>query len=161
MNANTNEALAATLNGLVVTLKCSEEGFRGAAIRFTNPKLGDQFITYACERERFASEFQDMVANLGGKPELSGSTACAIHLGWQRLKDSTHGIDDLGILAEAQNGETSVAEYLRCTIAKGLPDEVQEIVEAQLEDVVASRDHLKELQENVVIVAGKPTAKTD
>ncbi len=160
-NPPENLTLAATLNGLVATLKCSEEGFRAAATRFTNPKLGDQFMAYAYERERFASQFQDLVADLGGIAVLSGSTANAIHRGWQHLKDALKGIDDLGVLAEAEAGETSVAAYLQNAMGKGLPDDIDEILESQIEDILAERDHIKELQGRVVMVAGLRTAKID
>jgi uncharacterized protein (TIGR02284 family) len=160
-NASANLTLAATLNGLIATLKCSEEGFRGAAKRFLNPKLRETFVFYALERERFASEFQDLVANLGGVAELNGTTACAVHRDWQNLKDAIQGINDLGILAEAEVSETSIAKYLQDAISGGIPDNIREMLESQIEDILKARDHITELQTHVVTVAGQPTAKTE
>ena len=160
-NPAANLTLAATLNGIVATLKCSEEGFRGAAKRFLNPKLTETFMFYAFERQRFASEFQDLVANLGGIAELKGTISCALHRGWLNLKDTIEGMNDLGILAEAEVGETSVADHLQEVCSSGLPDNIREMLEPQIEDILKDRDYIKELQTQVVMVAGHPTAKID
>src|SRR5689334_7144553 len=96
------DKITAVLNDLVETSKDGEKGFRTAAEDTKNPELKKIFMRRADDCAKGASDLQQIVMHIGGKPEEGGSVAGAMHRGWVDLKSKVTGRDDLAILEECE-----------------------------------------------------------
>ena len=76
------------LNDLIETSKDGENGFRSAAEDAKSAELKATFLRRAEDCAKGASELQQLVFRMGGKPEQGGSVAGAMHRGWMDLKAS-------------------------------------------------------------------------
>ena len=83
------------LNDLIETSKDGENGFRSAAEDAKSAELKATFLRRAEDCAKGASELQQLVARMGGKPEQGGSVAGAMHRGWMDLKAKVTHRDDL------------------------------------------------------------------
>ena len=93
------------LNDLIETSKDGENGFRSAAEDAKSAELKATFLRRAEDCAKGASELQQLVSRMGGKPEQGGSVAGAMHRGWMDLKAKVAHRDDLAILEECERGE--------------------------------------------------------
>jgi uncharacterized protein (TIGR02284 family) len=145
--ATDTDDIRSTLNNLIETLKDGEEGFRTSADKLKDPSLRSEFQNFATQRAQFASELQAQVAQIGGKPETSGSTAGSIHRGWIDLKSAVMGNDDHAILAEAERGEDSTVKNYREALSKDLPSDIRGVIDTQYREVLATHNTVKALRD--------------
>jgi uncharacterized protein (TIGR02284 family) len=145
MAATTSEFLS-TLNGLIETCKDGEDGFRKAAEGIKDASLRTVFMEYAQQRERFAQELQKQVAQLGGKPEHSGSISAALHRGWIDMKSVVTSQDDRAILNECERGEDSAVRNYKAALAEDIPADLRSLVSSQYDEVQKAHDHIRDLR---------------
>ena len=70
-----------TLYYLIEVCEDSERGFRVAADRVSNPGLKALFTELAADRARFAANLVPHLQRLGGRTDLSGTSAGTLHRG--------------------------------------------------------------------------------
>ena len=148
MAIDTNE-IRSTLNKLIETLKDGEEGFRSAAEKLKDTSIRSEFMSWANQRARFASEMQSAVSSLGGEASTSGSASGAIHRGWIGLKSALTGNDDHAIVAEAERGEDVAVGSFRDAMSKDLPTDIRTIVERQYRDIQTAHNQVRSLRDGL------------
>ena len=135
------------LNDLVETSKDGEQGFRSAAADAKSAELKAAFLRRADDCAKGASELQQLIARMGGKPEQGGSVAGAMHRGWMDLKAKVTGRDDLAILEECERGEDVAKARYRKALEEKLPDDVRSIVQRQYDGVQRNHDQIRDLRD--------------
>jgi uncharacterized protein (TIGR02284 family) len=141
--------IISTINGLIVTLKDGQEGFRQASEAVKDSQLKSLFSEYSLQRSKFAGEQQNEAISLGeNNPENTSSTAGAIHRAWINLKSAITSQDDRAILAECERGEDSaVSEYKKAMEEKELSSPIRDTISRQYTDVKSAHDRIRELRD--------------
>jgi len=136
------------IDNLIETLKDGQQGFKEAAESVNDPQLKSLFHDYAQQRARFLVELRSKAQNPDERePNVSGSTAGALHRGWINLKSVLSKGDDHAILAECERGEDSAVEEYQKAVNNGLSARVREIVSRQYTDIKATHDHIRDLRD--------------
>ena len=135
------------LNDLVETSKDGEKGFRTAADDTNNAELKSIFMRRAEDCAKGASDLQQIVVRLGGKPEQGGSVAGALHRGWVDVKSKVADRDDLAILEECERGEDVAKAKYRKALEETLPDDIRAVVQRQYDGVVKNHDQIRDLRD--------------
>ena len=94
-----------------------------------------------------ASELQQVVTRLGGKPEDSGTVAGAVHRGWVNLKAAVSSRTDLAILEECERGEDVAKASYTKALKETLPEEIRVVVQRQYDGVVKNHDQIRDLRD--------------
>ena len=139
--------IASILNDLVETSKDGEQGFRTAAEDAKNAELKAIFLQRSQDCARGATELQQLVNRLGGKPEERGSVAGAMHRGWVTLKATVSSRDDLAVLEECERGEDVAKAKYRKALEETLPEDVRVVVQRQYDGVVRNHDQVRDLRD--------------
>lgn len=135
-----------TLNDLIETSKDGEEGFRTCADNVKNPALKSFFLQKAERCREGAVQLQNIVHEMGGDPEHSGSTAGALHRFWLNIRATISGMGDHAILDECERGEDVAKRSYEKALEQDLPGDVRMVVERQYAEVRANHDRVKELR---------------
>ena len=135
------------LNDLIETSKDGEKGFRAAAEDTKNAELQAVFLRRAGDCATGASELQQLVTRLGGKPEDSGTVAGAVHRGWINLKAAVSSRTDLAILEECERGEDVAKASYTKALKETLPEDIRLVVQRQYDDVVKNHDQIRDLRD--------------
>lgn len=146
-STTSNEDVISTLNGLIQTCKDGEDGFREAAEVVESSETKTFFAEKSRERSHFVGELQTLVRTLGGDPESEGTISAALHRGWMDLKAAIAGNDLHGVLVECERGEDSAKNTYRDALSLSLPANVNEIVQAQYNSILATHDVVKTLRD--------------
>ena len=139
--------IASILNDLVETSKDGEQGFRTAAEDAKNAELKAVFLQRSQDCAKGATELQQLVTRLGGKPEERGSVAGAMHRGWVTLKATVSSRDDLAVLEECERGEDVAKAKYRKALEETLPEDVRVVVQRQYDGVVRNHDQVRDLRD--------------
>ena len=142
------------LNDLIETSKDGENGFRSAAEDAKSAELKATFLRRAEDCAKGASELQQLVSRMGGKPEQGGSVAGAMHRGWMDLKAKVANRDDLAILEECERGEDVAKAKYRKALDASLPDDVRAVVQRQYDGVVSNHDAVRDLRDRYRLQKG-------
>ena len=138
-----------TLNELIETSKDGEYGFRTCAERVRSPELRTVFEECAQTCRRGATELQEAVVRLGGKPEEDSSVTGTMHRGWVRLKEALGGDSDLSMLEECERGEDAALARYRDALKEDLPEPLAELVRRQYEGVKHNHDRVRTLRDRL------------
>jgi uncharacterized protein (TIGR02284 family) len=138
--------VADTLNGLLETLRDGENGFRTAADAVDEPELKRLFLSLSSQRGEFASELEAELLRLGKDPADRGHVLGAIHRGWINLKAAVTGKDEGAIVSEAERGEDVAVRNYREALQKGLPADIQQVVERQYVQIQDAHDQVRSLE---------------
>ena len=158
--SNSLSETISTLNKLIETCKDGQEGFRLAAEAITDDEDLKSFL-FSCslQRSKFAGELQNEVIGLGEPgPSDSSTVAAALHRGWINLKSVITHRDNHAILAECERGEDSAVADYRKAVNSGLSDTLLEIVERQLQEVIATHNSVKGLRDQ--LASEKPAGRS-
>ena len=135
-----------TLNNLITTSKDGEGGFRTCAENVKNPTLKAFFEQKAERCHEGAVQLQQIVREMGGDPETSGSMSAAMHRFWLNIRGAISGMDDHAILDECERGEDSAKAAYEDALKEDLPGDVRRVVENQYREVKTNHDRIKELR---------------
>jgi len=141
------------LEKLIETCKDGEYGFRTSAEHVKSADLKTVFLRRAEDCQRGASELQQIVVRLGGKPDTGSSVAGALHRGWVSVVGVLSGKSDAAILDECERGEDAALERYRDAIKSNLPPDVMEVVRRQYEGVKRNHDQIRTLRNQVHAVS--------
>lgn len=134
------------LNNLIETSKNGEKGFEAAAEDTKNPELQILFQSRARDCAAGAAELQNLVSQLGEKPEDSGTVAGAIHRGWTHLKTAVAGRSDKAILEECERGEDVAKAHYSDALKEDLPPNIRAVVERQYQGVIRIHDQIRDIR---------------
>lgn len=144
-----NDDVISTLNNLIETNKDGQEGFKQSAEGVSDSSIKSLFYELGQQRSQFAGELQNLVRELGGDPENSGSTTGALHRGWINIKSAVTGQDSGAILNEAERGEDAAKKAYKDALEQNLPANVTSIVQSQYAQVQAAHDKVRDLRDSV------------
>lgn len=142
-----SDSIVSILNDLVETSKDGAKGFTAAAEDTKTAELQTTFRRRAQDCATGATELQQLVTRLGGRPENRGSVSGAVHRGWVNLKAAVAGRDDLAILEECERGEDVAKAHYGKALETTLPDDIRQVVKRQYEGVVHNHDQIRDLRE--------------
>lgn len=143
----TNDDAIDLLNDLVENCRDGEYGFKACAEHSQSAELQDVLQARARECNSAALELQALVAQLGGKPETSGTTSGAMHRGWVAVKGTLAGYTDLAMLEECERGEDVAKARYQKALAEDLPIAVRLVVERQYQGVLRNHDQVRMLRD--------------
>ncbi|HTA45501.1 MAG TPA: PA2169 family four-helix-bundle protein [Bryobacteraceae bacterium] len=135
-----------TLNDLIETCKDSEEGYKIAAEKVSDPDVRTLFLKSSRQRSQFAGELQAEIVTLGGEPATAGSVGGAIHRGWIGLKSAVTVEHDVTVLEEVERGEDSALKNYHEALEKDLPANLRVIVERQYWEIRKTHDNVRALR---------------
>ncbi len=144
-----NDDIIATLNDLVETCKDGEEGFQVCAEDISDPQMKTFLLDRARTCAHAASELQEQVVALGGKPEMASSVAAGLHRRWVDIKSAVTGKDDETILNECERGEDVAVKSYRNALEKDFPPALRALVEKQYKGALRNHDQVKALRDQV------------
>jgi uncharacterized protein (TIGR02284 family) len=144
-----NDDVISSLNRLIETCKDGEEGFRTCAEDIGDPQVKLQFANRSQECAQAASELQELVYSLGGKPETGSSLSGTLHRRWVDIKSAITGKDDEAILSECERGEDVAVRSYSKALEKDLPLNVRSVVARQYDGVLRNHDQVKSLRDQV------------
>ena len=134
------------LNELIMTTLDSADGYTTAAKDAENPTFKSLFSQWASERRQVASQLQEQVKVLGGKPEDDGSMLASAHRVFLNIRDSLSK-GDKGVVEEVERGE----DYLKEKFEDALDDDdlsvsVRPLVNRAYESVIQGHDQARDLK---------------
>jgi uncharacterized protein (TIGR02284 family) len=141
-----NDDTVGVLNTLIETCRDGQEGFKDAAEAVKDSELKTVFYEFSQQRAQFSAVLQELVRELGGDPENSGSTAGALHRGWIELKGAITGGSDEAILNECERGEDSAKENYKQALESNLPANIADVVRQQSQAVQAAHNRVRDLR---------------
>lgn len=126
----------------------SRDGFREAAdnLKETNPTLEAEFRQLAMQRDRQASELQDMVEHNAEKPKQSGSFTAAAHRTWMDLRTAMGG-GEHAVLSEAERGEDYIKGKYESALEELASCRCAGILRTHHAAVKASHDKVRDLRD--------------
>lgn len=142
-----NDRAISTLNDLIETCRDGQNGFKEAADNAKSPELKEFFNRVSLERSQFVGDLQQQIHILGGDPEKAGSAAGALHRAWMNIKGTLTGKDDEAILNEVERGEDSAVKAYEDALKKGLPANLNAIVESQYRSIKQAHDRVKQMRD--------------
>lgn len=144
---NDPKKIASHLNDLIDVCMDGENGYRKAAEDVKDPELNSMFLRFSLQRSEFAGELQSAVADLGVKPETSGTTRAALHRGWIDVKSAVTDRNSKAIIDECETGDDVAKETYERVLKEGnLTGTLRSMVLRQYEQVKAAHDNIRALQ---------------
>lgn len=141
-----NEKTLDVLRELIEVCKDGETGYTHAAGIVADPNLRSYFQTQSLERARFVKDLRETAKSLGEKPEISGSTAGALHRLWFEAKADL-GLGDQSILNSVEQGEDRAKHTYEKVLQEDLTAEVRGLVQQQAQSVFAAHDYVRDLRD--------------
>lgn len=138
-----------TLNLLLKTSRYGEQGFRTCAEALGSSDLREVMNQRAEQCARGAEELRDLIRRQGGEPDDGTSVPGDMHRGWLLAREALTGHDDHAILEECERGEDVALRDFRMAMQQDLPQEVRQVVEAQMQGVQRNHDQVKALRDAV------------
>ena len=138
------------LQGIIEKNYDAEKGYKKAMQDAKNPALKNFLKRQALQRSTFATAIDKELRDLGETPKESGSVTGNLHRAWIDIKSSVAGNDDEAVLEEVIRGEkASVDEYADAIKDKPLLPQVQSVLQSQLDDIQATLNRVKTLEDIV------------
>ena len=145
----TRDEIISTLNDLIKVCNDGSEGFKTCAENadIDSQELKTLLLARHQECASASQALQTLVAEQGSTP-VSGTTASgSLHRGWLDIKAKIVGKKDLAVLEECERGEDVAKSAYQKALAKGLPQQIQAVVELQYQGVLRNHDQIKALRD--------------
>jgi len=137
------------LNTLIEVSKDGEYGFATCADYARSPALRTLLRRRADDCREAARELQIAVQRHGGRAEVDGSVAGALHRGWVAARSRLSGYRDEAILEECERGEDLALRHYADAITNPLPADVHALVQRQLQGVTRTHDQIRRLRDEL------------
>lgn len=128
------------LNRLIVTAKNGENTLRAAAEEAHHVELKAALRDGSDFFQRAASDLQEAIRQIGGKPRELGSFDNTLHRTWMHLKSTALGRDESELLDMLEEDEASFERQFAAAVARDDTDpDIHALLERQYEG--ARRQH--------------------
>jgi uncharacterized protein (TIGR02284 family) len=141
-----NDDAISTLNHLISIAKDGVNGMSSAAESAKNAQLKSTLSQLSQERNRVATQLQDVVRRLGGDPDQSGTTLGAAHRTFMNVKEAVTGSTDRALLNECERGEDVAVREFTSALEQTLPADIKQTVQSLLGQVRTSHDRIKQMR---------------
>jgi len=136
-----------TLNGLIATLRDSQECLRYAAEKVESADLKLMLMDFSTQRARFLGELQNEIERLGDPdPHDQGTVSGALHRAWMQVKAGLLSDHDQAIIAECERAEETVVAAYGSALSVKLPRYITDIVEGQLEQIGLAQAEMRNVK---------------
>ena len=125
-----NTALKA-LHDLAATSNDAAEGYAKAAKGVRDRELSDWLAHVSDDRQRFASDIVNALAQLGGHAGTDLHEGGILHRGWVDLEQSLRPKDDSEILGECIAGDSGTLKHYDHALQQDLPDPLRALLTEQ------------------------------
>jgi len=142
----TRSDLTDSLNHLIHICHDGQEGYLQAAEHVKSAWLQALLQSFSTQREQFAVELTNLLANSGVEPASGTSVAGALHRTWIDLRTAVTGDsgDDSLILDECERGEDAAMQAYETELNKGLPEQIDRVVQSQYQDILRTHNQVRE-----------------
>lgn len=137
------------LNTLIEVSKDGEFAFATCAEYARSPALRTLLQRRADDCRQAARELQAAAQRHGGRAEVDGRLAGALHRGWVAARSRLSGYRDEAILEECERGEDLALRHYADAIANPLPADVHALVQRHLEGVSRTHDQIRRLRDEL------------
>src|SRR5271155_3619754 len=93
-----------TLESLLDVCRDGSKGYEAAASAVKDPTLKAELMQYSMQREEFATQLEDAIAEVGEAASEHGSMAGSLHRAWIGVKGALTSHDSHAVLAECERG---------------------------------------------------------
>ena len=142
-----NDDAIDTLTSLCETCRDGEYGFTECAEHTQTPEVKSVFLQRAGDCRTAAAELQELIVQLGGKPDSGGTVSGAMHRGWVSIKGKLSGYSDVDMLEECERGEDVALAKYRKALTQNLPSHVKMVVERQAQGTKANHDQIRNMRD--------------
>ncbi len=140
------------LHDLIGFCRDGQEGFRLAAEAILHDaELKMLLSSFSLQRARFAGELEALAIQMGEHhPERDGPTLKGrAHRGWMHLRTALARGHHQSVLAECERGEEAALEAYRTALGFRLPEPVDELIQRQHHEVLATYKTVRALRDHV------------
>lgn len=150
----TNSNLVTILKDLMEVSKDGEQGYKDASDDIKDKELSVMLFDYSVQRGEFVNNLRELIQNLGGETELSGSIMGIIHRRWMDIRFSVAGSDPSSVLSECLRGERSALKRYETHLGQDIPDNIRPILSQEHYIMKNNYDNISKLLEkhNLAIV---------
>ena len=142
-----NDDAIDTLSSLSETCRDGEYGFTECAEHTQTAEVKAVFLQRASDCRTAAAELQELIVQLGGKPDTGGSVSGAMHRGWVSIKGTLSGYSDADMLQECERGEDVALARYRKALEQNLPPNAQMVVERQAQGTKTNHDQIRSMRD--------------
>ena len=146
-DADINDDAIDTLSNLLETCRDGEYGFTECAGHVQAPQVKTVFMQRAGDCRTAAAELQQLIVQLGGEPDDSGSMGGALHRGWVSVKGTLSGYSDISMLEECERAEDVALAQYRKALKKNLPPNIKTVVERQAQGTQTNHDQIRDMRD--------------
>jgi len=144
----TNEALIKELNNLLTRNRDAEKGYININNETTDRRLRAFFQEKIATRYNFSHQLKDLIRELGGEPDDSGSIKGGLHRTWIDIKANMTNDDPEALLEEVERGEESFLDtYEDILEDNDLPANVRRIIQRQYNSAKIALNRVEKLEE--------------
>jgi uncharacterized protein (TIGR02284 family) len=136
----------ATLSTLVDVCRDGQRGYSYAAELVEDAWLSRLFREYAKQRGSFADSLERAVLRLGGRVDSHPSARGWIHRKWLDVRATLETANAVAMLVECERGENAARVKYEHALSVPLPDNVQELILAQLTLIQEAHDRLDHMR---------------
>lgn len=145
--ANTTEKVFDLINNLIEADRDSQQGYRDAAEKISDPGLRTFFNERSLERGQYAAELQNEIHHLGkGEISTSGTAVGAIRRTWMDLKANLGG-GDHAILSSLEAAEDAVKKAYQEAMRAPLPGNLASLVRTQAQNIFSAHDYVRSIRD--------------
>jgi uncharacterized protein (TIGR02284 family) len=145
--ANVTEKAFDLVQNLIESCRNSEQGYRDAAEKISDPDLRTYFKERSRERGEYAVELRNAAQRLGKSDvSVSGTAAGNIRRLWMDLKANLGG-GDHAILSSLEAAEDSVKNAYQDAMRVDLPPDIMSIVRTQAQNIFSTHDYIRSLRD--------------
>jgi uncharacterized protein (TIGR02284 family) len=139
-------AAIAALCSLIDVCRDGQRGYSYAAEVVEDRWLQQLFWDYAKQRASFADSLERAVLRLGGRVEPHPSVSGWIHRKWLDVRATLGAANAVAMLVECERGENAARVKYEHALSVPLPDNVQELLLAQLTLIQEAHDRLDRMR---------------
>jgi uncharacterized protein (TIGR02284 family) len=145
--ANTTEKVFDVINNLIEANRDSQQGYRDAAEKISDPGLRTFFNERSLERGQYAAELQNEIHHLGkGDVSNSGTAVGAARRTWMDLKANLGG-GDHAILSSLEAAEDAVKKAYEEAMRQPLPGNLASLVRTQAQNIFSAHDYIRSIRD--------------
>lgn len=136
------------LNNLIAIMSDANKLYTEASQMSGDAALAQMLEDIAASREGFGIALQDRVADLGGDPATRGEALGTGHRAFTQGRALVQN-NSMVAVEEVLRGENYLLDEMAALLEDGLSRESEQMLEAELQEVRADRNALKEARENL------------
>ncbi len=142
-----NQKVVSILRDLMEASKDGEQGYKDAADDVKDKELSAMLLEFSMQRGGFVNDLRQLVHNLGGETEFSGSILGILHRRWMDVKFGVAGSNPSSVLKECLRGDNSALKKYEIHLGQDLPENIRRYAANQYEIIKENHETISKLLE--------------